>query len=258
MSTVPSTVPSAEPVRSHPPQASQSSARWRTTMMDGLWHRNAALVQLLGLCPLLAVSHSLVNALALGLATLVTLLVSNTLIAALGRHLHDAIRLPAQVLVIATAVTLIERAMLAGLPALHASLGVFLPLIVTNCLILGRAEAFARRAPIADAAIDALATGTGFAAVLGLLGALRELIGRGTVLGDASALLGEAASGLELRLFAADQALLLALLPPGAFIVLGLLLAAVRAPASLRPRKARPPARSTEPDRPVSPSVPRP
>lgn len=237
------------PLATHVPASGSSRTRWRRLAVDGLWHRNAALVQLLGLCPLLAVSHSLVNAAALGLATLTVLLVSNTLIAALSRHLHDAIRLPAQVLVIATAVTLIERAMLAGLPELHAALGVFLPLIVTNCLILGRAEAFARRAPVSDAAVDALATGTGFAAVLCALGALRELIGRGTVFGDAAWLLGDAAAGLEVRLFDADHALLLALLPPGAFILLGLLLAALRALSALsvRPaRSARPPRTGTD------------
>lgn len=197
----------------------------RALITDGLWWRNAALVQLLGLCPLLAVSHSLVNALSLGIATLVTLLVSNVAIAVLGRLMHDAIRLPAQVLVIATTVTLIERGLLAWLPALHAALGVFLPLIVTNCLILGRAEAFARRAPVGLAALDGLATGTGFLAVLCVLGALRELLGRGTVFGDAARLLGESAMTLELRVFSADHAMVLALLPPGAFIMLGLLLA---------------------------------
>lgn len=205
----------------------------RQLLREGLWTRNAALVQLLGLCPLLAVSHSLINALALGLATLLTLCISNVSIAALSRFIDASIRLPAQVLVIATAVTLIERGMLAALPALHAALGVFLPLIVTNCLILGRAEAFARRASVRDAALDALATGTGFLWVLCLLGALRELLGRGTVFGDAAWLLGERAASLEIALLPGGDGVLLALLPPGAFIVLGLLLAALRA---ARPR----------------------
>lgn len=195
---------------------------WR----DGLWDANPGLVTLLGLCPLLAVGNTTVNALGLGLATLATLLVSSVSASLLRGVLPPPIRLPVHVLVIASAVTVVELSMQAWLPALHAALGIFLPLIVTNCLILGRAQAFASRQPVAKATIDALASGLGFLAVLLVLGAGRELIGQGTLLADAARLFGDGASGWTRRLFAAEHGLLLALLPPGAFIALGLLLAA--------------------------------
>ena len=195
---------------------------WR----EGLWKANPGLVTLLGLCPLLALGNTTINALGLGLATLVTLLVTNVAVS-LSRHLvPDPIRLPMHVLVIASTVTVVELSMQAWLPSLHATLGIFLPLIVTNCLILGRAQAFASRQPPVLAAIDALATGGGFLLVLVTLGTLRELIGQGTLLSEASLLFGERASGWTGHLFAAEHGLLLALLPPGAFIALGLLLAA--------------------------------
>jgi len=192
---------------------------------DGLWRENPGLVKLLGLCPLLAVSNTTINGLALGLATLLTLLTSNVIIASLRHRLLPSIRLPLEVLIIATAVTVIEIMMAAWLPHLHATLGIFLPLIVTNCLILGRAEAFASRHGIVAATHDALAMGLGFLLVLVLMGALRELIGQGSILSNANLLFGATASSWTVHLFAADYGLLLALLPPGAFIVLGLILA---------------------------------
>ena len=197
-------------------------ALWR----DGLWDANPGLVTLLGLCPLLALGNTTVNALGLGLATLATLLVTNVAASSLRGVLPPPIRLPAQVLIIASTVTLIEIAMQAWLPALHAALGIFLPLIVTNCLILGRAQAFAAHRPVVPAAVDALANGTGFLLVLLVLGGTRELVGRGTLLGDATLLFGERAAGWTRQLFDPGHGLLLALLPPGAFIALGLLLAA--------------------------------
>lgn len=174
----------------------------RTRWREGLWDRNPALVMLLGLCPLLAVSNSLINGAALALATLVTLCVSNTSVAALREHLVTTVRIPMVVLIIAGTVTIIEQLMAAYAPNTHRSLGIFLPLIVTNCLILGRAEVYARQHSVPNALLDALCMGAGFGVVLIALGAIRELLG---------------------------TQILIALLPPGAFITLGLMLAAKNA-----------------------------
>jgi len=197
------------------------STLWR----DGLWDANPGLVTLLGLCPLLAVGNTTVNALGLGLATLATLLVTNVSVSLLRHALPSPVRLPLHVLIIATTVTLVELSMRAWLPGLHAALGIFLPLIVTNCLILGRAQAFASRRKVALAAVDALSTGTGFLLVLLALGAGRELIGQGTILAEATLLFGDIAEGWTWQLFDAEHGLLIALLPPGAFVALGLLIA---------------------------------
>ncbi len=194
---------------------------WR----QGLWQENPALIKLLGLCPLLAVSNSVTNALALGIATTLTLLISNLAVSFFRGYLIHTIRLPVYVLIIASSVTSIELLMQAWLPALHASLGIFLPLIVTNCLIIGRAEAFASRQDIKASGIDALAMGIGFSWVLICLGALREVIGQGTLFSDAHLLFGESATNWTISLFNPDYTVLIALLPPGAFLILGLLLA---------------------------------
>jgi len=192
---------------------------------EGLWLENPGLVKLLGLCPLLAVSNTLINGLSLGLATLATLLVSNTLVSSFRRSIPSTIRIPLYVLIIASTVTVIELFMRAWLPNLFVTLGIFLPLIVTNCLILGRAEAFAVRHSVRLSALDALFMGLGFLMVLTLLGGMREFIGQGSILADSHHLFGESARQWSLQLFNEDHGMLLALLPPGAFIGLGLLLA---------------------------------
>jgi electron transport complex protein RnfE len=201
--------------------ARESRRIWR----DGLWDNNPGLVQLLGLCPLLAVSNTAVNGLALGLATLFVLLVSSTLVSLLRGAWRPEIRIPAFVLIIASAVTAIDLVVQAFFSDLSRSLGIFIPLIVTNCTILGRAEAFASRRPVGAAAQDALAQGLGFAAVLLVLGAAREMIGQGTLLAGADMLFGPAAAGWEIAVLPFDDGLLLAVLPPGAFILLGLMVA---------------------------------
>lgn len=191
----------------------------------GLWDNNPALVQLLGLCPLLAVSNSLINGLGLGLATTVVLGASN-LIVSLSRHwLRNEIRIPVFVLLIASLVTATELAMNAWFHELYLSLGIFIPLIVTNCAIIGRAEGFASKNPPLPSLVDGLAMGAGFAATLVVLGAARELIGQGTLFDGAQMLFGPAASSWKLSLFAQEHGFLLALRPPGAFIGLGLLIA---------------------------------
>lgn len=198
---------------------------YSTIIRDGLWKNNPALVQLLGLCPLLAVSNTVINGLGLGLATILTLVASNGLVSLLRKHIPDEARLPVFVLIIASIVTIIELAMNAWFHQLYLILGIFIPLIVTNCSITGRAEAFASRNPVGPALLDGLMMGLGFTAVLILLGAMREIIGLGTLLSEAHLMFGEAAKNLTITVFADYRGFLLALLPPGAFIGLGLIVA---------------------------------
>ena len=204
--------------------------------LQGLWHNNPALVQLLGLCPLLAVSNTAVNALGLGLATALVLLTTNVCISLYRNFLKPEIRLPSFVLIIATAVTAVDLLMNAYLFELHQLIGLFIPLIVTNCAILARGEAFAARQPPAKAALDGLAMGIGFALVLLLLGALREIIGSGTLLADAHLLFGDNAKdwGWTIQEY---QGFLLMALPPGAFFGLGLIIAAKNAIEAKRTSK---------------------
>ena len=195
------------------------------TLNDGLWRNNPGLVQLLGLCPLLAVTTTLINGIGLGVATLITLLASNTLVSACRGWLRPEIRIPVYVLIIASTVTSVELMMHAWFYGLYTALGIFVPLIVTNCTIVARAEAFAARQPIGWAFLDALAMGIGFALVLAVLGSIRELIGQGTLFAGAALLFGAGAEHWTLSVNAAYPGFLLAVLPPGAFIVLGLLVA---------------------------------
>jgi electron transport complex protein RnfE len=192
---------------------------------DGLWKNNAGLVQLLGLCPLLAVSNTAVNGLGLGLATTFVLVSTNVLVSVLRRYIPRDVRIPVFVLIIASLVTSVELIMNAWFHDLYRVLGIFVPLIVTNCMIIGRAEAFASRQPVHRAALDGLAVGIGFALVLFVLGLMRELLGQGTLFADAQRLFGAGASGLTLELSADRRGFLLALLPPGAFLGLALLIA---------------------------------
>lgn len=200
--------------------------RLKQVFMDGLWHQNTGLVVLLGLCPLLAVTGTVVNGLGLGLATLLTLVASNLSVSWLRGLLRPEIRIPAFVLIIASVVTVIQLLMQAFVHDLYRVLGIFIPLIVTNCAIIGRAEAFASRHHPLAAMVDGLATGLGFCLTLVLLGALRELLGRGTLLSQAHLMFGEAGRALELTVLPHYEGFLLAILPPGAFIGLGLLVAA--------------------------------
>lgn len=194
-------------------------------LKDGIWHQNTGLVVLLGLCPLLAVTNSVINGLALGLATMFTLMMSNFFVSVMRGLLRPEIRIPAFVLIIASVVTVVEMLMNAFFHDLYRLLGIFIPLIVTNCAIIGRAEAFASRNKPLPSLVDGLATGLGFCLTLVLLGALRELIGRGTLLDGAQMLLGDWASALSLTIIPQHSGFLLAMLPPGAFIGLGLLIA---------------------------------
>jgi electron transport complex protein RnfE len=199
--------------------------QYKQILTDGLWKQNPGLIQFLGICPLLAVSNSLVNGAGLGIATLFVLVLSNLLVSLIRPWVRPEIRLPVFVLVIASLVTVVDLLTQAWFFELWMGLGIFIPLIVTNCVILARAESFAsRQAPLA-AMVDGIAHGLGFAAVLILLGGLREVIGNGTLFAGGSVLLGESFGDAGLQLFPADQGFLLALLPPGAFLGLGLLIA---------------------------------
>ena len=193
--------------------------------MMALWTNNVGLVQLLGLCPLLAVSNTTINGLGLGLATTLTLVASNTTVSMIRNWVRPEIRIPVFVLVIATIVTIIELAMNAWLHELYLILGIFIPLIVTNCSIIGRAESFASRNGVRDSALDGLSMGLGFAAVLILLGLIRELIGSGTLLANAHLMFGDSARNWTITLSEDYPGVLFAILPPGAFIGLGLLVA---------------------------------
>jgi len=192
---------------------------------QGLWHNNPGLVQLLGLCPLLAVTGSITNGLGLGLATTAVLVGSNLTVSLVRNWVPQEIRIPVFVLIIAAFVTCVQLLMNAYAYSLYQSLGIFIPLIVTNCVIIGRAEAFAAKNTPALSAFDGLMMGTGFTCVLVVLGGLREALGNGTLLNGAEQLLGAWASGLRIELFHPDNSFLLAILPPGAFIGMGFLIA---------------------------------
>jgi len=203
-----------------------NTKQFKQILTDGAWRQNTGLVVLLGLCPLLAVTNTLVNGLALGLATLLTLMVSNLSVSALRGLLKPEIRIPAFVLIIASVVTVIELLMNAYFYDLFRTLGIFIPLIVTNCAIIGRAEAFASRHSPLPSLLDGFATGLGFCITLVLLGALRELTGRGTLFTGAHTLLGDWGHNLVVTVIPEHPGFLLAMLPPGAFFGLALLIAA--------------------------------
>lgn len=194
-------------------------------IVDGLWKKNPATVQLLGLCPLLAVTGSVVNALGLGIATIVVLLGSNLAVSLIRNYVSDAVRLPAFVMIIASFTTCVELLMQAFTFELYQILGIFIPLIVTNCAILGRADAFASKNPVLPSLIDGLMMGLGFTAVLIVLGAMREIIGLGTLFSNMSLLFGPMAENWTIEIISDYKGVLFAILPPGAFIGLGLIIA---------------------------------
>lgn len=203
-----------------------SDISYKTIIKNGLWTNNTAFVQLLGLCPLLAVSNTVINGLGLGLATILTLVASNVMVSMIRHWVRPEIRIPVFVLIIASIVTIIELSMNAWFHELYNILGIFIPLIVTNCVIIARAESFASKNTVLRSFVDGLFMGIGFTAVLVILGAMREIIGFGTLFQQAHLMFGEAARELTITLFDDYRGFLLAILPPGAFISLGLLIAA--------------------------------
>ena len=199
---------------------------YRDLSLNGLWKNNPAIVQLLGLCPLLAVTGSVVNAIGLGLATTMVLIISNTSVSLIRNVVSDAVRLPTFVMIIAAAVTCIELLMQAFAYELYQILGIFLPLITTNCVILGRADGFAARNSLGPAMYDGMIMGVGFAFILIVLGGLRELTGTGALFANMDLLFGPNAAQWKIVLFPNYQPFLLAILPPGAFIFTGLIIVA--------------------------------
>ena len=194
-------------------------------LVTGLWHKNPALVQLLGLCPLLGVSNSCVNSMGLGIATIFVLVLSNILVSTFRNFVDSSIRIPVFVMLIASLTTSIELLMQAYVYELYQTLGIFIPLIVTNCIILGRAEAFAAKNNILQSAIDGLSMGLGFALVLMLIGIFRELIGQGTLFNHMELLFGSHAMDWKIIVSIDYPKFLFFILPPGSFITLGLLIA---------------------------------
>lgn len=207
-------------------------------MKNGLWNNNPAIVQLLGLCPLLAVSATVTNALGLGLATTAVLVGSNLIVSLVRQWVPSEIRIPVFVMIIASLVTCVQLLMNAFTYGLYQSLGIFIPLIVTNCIIIGRAEAFASKNDPIPALLDGLWMGLGMTAALAVLGAMREILGNGTLFDGADRLLGDWAASLRIEVFSFDSSFLLAILPPGAFIGVGFMIALKNVIDNKREQKA--------------------
>jgi electron transport complex protein RnfE len=210
-------------------------------LQDGLWRNNVVLVQLLALCPAMAVTSTATNGLGMGLATTAVLAASNALVSSIRKWVSPDVRIPVFVVLIATLVTLVDLSVNAWLHDLHKVLGLFIALIVVNCAILGRAEAFASKSPVGVSFVDGVAMGLGFTMALTLIGAVREVLGSGTLFSGASLLLGPAFAPLELQVIPEYKGFLLLILPPGGFLVFGFLLAGKRLlEASTRRRDAAP------------------
>ncbi len=198
---------------------------FKDILHNGVWKQNTGVVQLLGMCPILAVSSSVVNGVSLGLATSVVMALSGAAIAPIRTVVPNEARIPVFILIIAVLVTVIQYLMNAYMYSLYVVLGIFIPLIVTNCIVLARIEAFAAKNPPMQSAVDGLAMGLGLTAVLAVLGAVREIVGHGTLLSGIDMALGESAKSLVITVVPNYHGFLLAILPPGAFIALGLLIA---------------------------------
>ena len=202
-----------------------SLQEYKDILHNGVWKQNPGVVQLLGMCPLLAVSSSVVNGVSLGLATAVVMALSGASIAPIRSYVPNEIRIPVFILIIAVLVTVVQYLMNAYMYGLYVVLGIFIPLIVTNCIVLARVEAFASKNSALPSAMDGFAMGLGLTAVLGVLGAMRELLGKGTLFSGLDLALGDMAQGWVLHIIPDYKCFLLAILPPGAFIGLGCLIA---------------------------------
>lgn len=192
---------------------------------NGVWKQNTGVVQLLGMCPLLAVSSTVVNGVSLGLATALVMALSGAAVSPIRRLVPNEIRIPVFILIIAVLVTVVQYAMNAYMYGLYVVLGIFIPLIVTNCIVLARVEAFASKNDVLPSALDGFAMGLGLTCVLAVLGAMREIAGKGTLLSGIDLAFGDAAKDWVIHVIPNYKGFLLAILPPGAFIGLGLLIA---------------------------------
>ena len=205
--------------------ANRSKFSYREIFENGLWKQNPGLVQLLGLCPTLAMTVNLVNGFSLGLMTALVMAASNASVAPIRQWIPTEIRIPVFILIIAALVTIIDLSMHAYLQSLHAVLGIFIPLIVTNCIVLARVEAFAAKNPVAPSALDGFMMGFGLALVLAVLGGVREILGKGTLFSGMDLVFGPSAKAMVLNIIPDYHGFLLAILPPGAFIGLACLIA---------------------------------
>lgn len=201
---------------------------YKTIIKDGLWENNGVIAMLLGMCPTMAVTTSATNGLGLGIATTLVMAGSSLLVALFRNTITQEVRIPVYILIIASLTTLVDLSMNAWMHEMYKVLGLFIPLIVSNCLPLARLEAFAAKEPVSRSFMDGLFMGIGFTLALVLIGAFRELIGNGTIFADAALLLGPAFHFMELRVMPADSGVLLAILPPGGFLATGLVLVAKR------------------------------
>ncbi|AWI78083.1 electron transport complex subunit RsxE [Parazoarcus communis] len=195
---------------------------------DGVWRQNVVFTQMLALCPLMAVTSTATNGLGMGLASTAVLVLSNAIVAAIRNFVSPSVRIPTFIVLIATLVTLVDMSLNAWLHDLHKVLGLFIALIVVNCAILGRAEAFASRQPVLSSIVDGIAMGLGFTLALIVLGATREVLGSGTLFASASLLLGESFRFLEITVIPDYKGFLMMILPPGGFLALGFLMALQR------------------------------
>lgn len=225
------------------------SQSYKEIVENGLWKQNPGLVQLLGLCPTLAVTTSVVNGFSLGLLTALVMAASNGAVSPIRRWVPTEIRIPVFILVIAALVTVGDLAMHAYLHALHIVLGIFIPLIVTNCIVLARVEAFAAKNDTAPSALDGLMMGLGLALVLAVLGGIREVVGKGTLFSGIDLALGPAAKQFVVTVVPDYHGFLLAVLPPGAFLGLALLI------ASKNWLEQRRRAKAGQPDVPAAPAM---
>lgn len=208
--------------------ATAQQADYGRIVRDGLWDNNGVLAMLLGMCPSMAMTTSATNGLGMGLATAVVMAASSLLVAVFRRHITQQVRIPVYILIIAAMVTLVDLAMNAWMHELYKVLGLFIPLIVSNCLPLARLEAFAAKEPVLPSLVDGIAMGLGFALALTAIGAVREILGSGTLFADASLLLGPSFRFMELHLLPASSNVLMMILPPGGFLVTGLLVVGKR------------------------------
>jgi electron transport complex protein RnfE len=204
------------------------ASNYGTIVKDGLWDNNGVFSMLLGMCPTMAMTTSATNGLGMGLATAVVMAASSFLVAAFRSRITQEVRIPVFILIVAAMVTLVDLSMNAWMHELYKVLGLFIPLIVSNCLPLARLEAFAAKEPVLPAFLDGLFMGIGFTIALTAIGAVREIVGSGTLFADASLLLGPSFKVMELRLLPANMGVLMMILPPGGFLVTGLLVVVKR------------------------------
>ena len=200
------------------------SANYRQIVRDGLWENNGVFAMLLGMCPTMAMTTSATNGFGMGLATAVVMAASNTMVAMFRNYITREVRIPVYILIVAANVTFVDLAMNAWMHELYKVLGLFIPLIVSNCLPLARLEAYAAKEPVLPSLVDGIFMGLGFTLALTMIGAVREITGSGTLFADASLLLGPAFKFMETRVMPADMGVLMMILPPGGFLVTGLLI----------------------------------